>query len=1094
MQQEGNFYFLAGTFAAFYKAARKAETFLQQDEEACAIFCRKALEEMVIWMFDHDRQLETIHSDEDATLNILMHKPGFIRLVGQNLFTDVNIIRKTGNLAVHVDNKRKVTTKDAYTCLLNLHAFAQWLASYYGDTIYRDPFRTSKIQEVVAVTAPIQELALIPLAEANVTETQDGIVYHRPSEKLTRELYIDILLKEAGWSVGDGSTIAEYNLKFSANGADKADYVLLGRDGTPLAVVEAKKTSIDGKDQGLGQGKRYADALEKQFGKRPVIFVSNGFEHYIWDDTNYPYRQIQGFYSKEDLEKLINRRITAKPLSTQAVNTDIAGRHYQIEAIQRAKESLEAHKRDLLFIMATGSGKTRTAAALVDVLIKTGRVKRVLFLADRTPLVSQAKNNFNAYLPQLTSVNLTKEKTFDQMRMVFSTYQTMINQIDEQFEGDRRLFTVGYFDLVIFDEVHRSIYQKYKAIFNYFDAIRLGLTATPKAETQKDTYELFHCETGVPTFSYELNQAVSDKFLRPPLAMKVPLKFPRHGIKYAELSDEEKQRYEDTFAENSDYIPDQIDSAALNEWLFNTNTVNKVLQLLMINGLKVNNGDTIGKTIIFAKNQNHAKFIESCFNQMYPMLKGHFLEVVTYASDKPENTIDLFKQADKLPQIVVSVDMLDTGIDVPEILNLVFFKEVKSSAKYWQMVGRGTRLCPDVFGPGLNKENFYIFDYCGNIEFFGDNPNGVEPSASMSLTQRIFLLKIKLAVTLEPLVEDDELCEYRAQLLNELCADVSALSRDSFVNRPHLRLIEQFSNRDYWNSLIEEKVRDLQKNLAPLVMSADTDFDARKFDSVIYRLTDAYLKEDKQLSSFIRLVKNTAVELLKQTTIPQVAAKKKALQSLLNETYWQNVTVQGLESLREDIRSLMKFIEKQNQPKVYSDFEDELTGEIEVVDIIGPLAGLATYNQRVASFIRKHANYIAINKIKHNEPISTEELEQVKQLLFTEDPEAADHLEEVLSGTHFIQFVRSIIGLDVQAAKSLFADFINREGISAEQITFIDTLINYLSVNGTIDRAMLFDRPFTDINHQGILGVFKDDDALKIIDIIDDLNGKSNIA
>jgi type I restriction enzyme R subunit len=1091
MQQQGNFYFLSDAFAAFYPAARKAETFLQQDEEACAIFCRKALEEMVMWMFDNDRDLETIHPDEQSSLNILMNKPGFIRLVGQSLYTDVNAIRRTGNLAVHADRKRKVTVKDAYTCVLNLHAFAQWLASHYGDTVHRKPFIASKIQE--SITPEVQVLAALPVAEA-ITETATGIEYHSPSEKLTRELYIDILLKEAGWIVGDANTVAEYNLKHSQNGADKADYVLFGADGKALAVVEAKKTTADGKDKGLGQAKRYADALQKEFGKRPIIFVSNGFEHYIWDDTKYPYRQVYGFYSKDDLEKLINRRDIEKPLSTQAVNADIAGRYYQIEAIQRAKEDLDKHKRDLLFIMATGSGKTRTAAALVDVLTKTNKVKRILFLADRTPLVSQAKNNFNDYLPQLTSVNLTKDKTSDQVRMVFSTYQTMINQIDNEFEGDRRLFTAGYFDLVIFDEVHRSIYQKYRAIFNYFDAIRLGLTATPKSETQKDTYELFHCEPGVPTFSYELNRAVADEYLRPPLALKVPLKFPRQGIKYDELSDEDKQRYEDTFAEGSEDMPDEIDSAALNEWLFNQDTVNKVLQLLMDSGQKVNNGDTIGKTIIFAKNQNHAKFIEACFNNIYPMLKGHFLQVVTHSSDKPEHTIDLFKQPEKLPQIVVSVDMLDTGIDVPEILNLVFFKSVKSSAKYWQMVGRGTRLCPDVFGEGKDKQKFYIFDYCGNIEFFGDNPAGIEPSATISLTQRIFLLKIKLAITLETLIEDDELAQYRDGLLNELQTDVLSLNRDSFVNRPHLRLIKQFTDRHNWNNLTDDKVRDLQRQLAPLIMSADTDFDARKFDAVIYRLMDAYLRDHKQLANFISVVKQAATALLKQTSIPQVAARKELLQTLVNDTYWQNLTITGVENLRIELRAIMKFIEKANQAKIYTNFEDELTGEIEEVDIITPFVGLETYNQRVASFIRKHANYIAISKIKNNEPISTAELDQLKELLFTEDPDTAQHLDEVLSGKDLTQFIRSIIGLDAKAAKALFADFINRDVINAEQMNFIYTLINFLTINGTIDKTMLFDRPFTDINQNGVMGIFKDEDAIKIISILDGFNQSSNIA
>ncbi|RYF12138.1 MAG: DEAD/DEAH box helicase [Flavobacteriales bacterium] len=548
----GNFDFLADKFFNLFEQANKAENFLQDDAEACAIFCRKSLEEMIIWMFDTDRDLEVIYEDEDGSLNALMHKPSFIRLIGNTLFTDINGIRKTGNVAVHV-SKKKITFKDAYTCLINLHAFAQWLVSYYGDKLKSEPFDIKRIG--TKVNQEVTELAEIKLEQV-ITESETGINYHSPSEQLTRELYIDLLLKEAGWDVGSIHTKSEYLLKHSENKSDRADYVLFGTDGKALAVVEAKKTKVDGRDKGLKQASRYADALEKEFGSRPILFASNGFEHYIWDDLNYPPRQVQGFYSKEDLETLINRRIIATPLADQAVDVNIAGRYYQIESIQRAKESLINYKRDLLFIMATGSGKTRTAAALVDVLTKTNHVKRILFLADRTPLVSQAKKAFNDYLPQLTSVNLTKDKTSDQVRMVFSTYQTMINCIDDEFVGDRRLFTSGYFDLVIFDEVHRSIYQKYKAIFNYFDAIRLGLTATPKAETHKDTYELFELETGVPTFSYELNKAVDDKYLVPPVALHVPLKFPREGIKYAELSEAERIKFEETFADNDDNVPD----------------------------------------------------------------------------------------------------------------------------------------------------------------------------------------------------------------------------------------------------------------------------------------------------------------------------------------------------------------------------------------------------------------------------------------------------------------------------------------------------------------------------------------------------------
>lgn len=1082
----GNFHFLKEKFDEFYAQARKAENFLKDDSESCAIYCRKSLEEMVVWMFETDRQLETIHEDEDSTLNTLIHKPSFRRLIGQNLFIDINAIRRAGNLAVHNNKNKKTSNKDAYTCIINLHAFAQWLVSYYGKTIYNEPFNVQKVHG--KVNDEVAAIAEANIVETSIEATEEGISYKSPSEELTRTLYIDLLLKEAGWIVGEQNVKAEYLLKHSINSLDRADYVLLGNNGKALAVVEAKRTTIDGRDKGLKQAKRYADALEKEFGTRPIIFTSNGFEHFIWDDLNYPYRSIQGFYSKEDLETLINRRVIKKLLASQQVDLNIAGRYYQIESIQRAKEELEKGNRDLLFIMATGSGKTRTAAALVDVLTKTNHVKRILFLADRTPLISQAKNAFNDYLPQLSSVNLTKDKTSDQVRMVFSTYQTMINCIDNDFIEGRKLFTPGYFDLVIFDEVHRSIYQKYKAIFNYFDAIRLGLTATPKAETHKDTYELFQLETGIPTFSYELNKAVEDQFLTPPMAMMVPLKFPRQGIKYADLSDEDKLKYEETFAANEEYMPEEIDSSALNEWLFNENTVNKVLQLLLENGLKVHNGDTIGKTIIFAKNQAHARFIELCFNKLRPDYKGNFLQVITHSSDQPEAAIDSFKQANKMPQIVVSVDMLDTGIDVPDILNLVFFKSVKSSSKYWQMIGRGTRLCPNIFGVGEDKESFYIFDYCGNIEFFGDNPQGIEPSATISISQRIFQLKIKLAITLELLVEDDELNEFRHQLLDGLHTEILKLDRGSFINKPHLREIDTFSDRNYWNNLSEDKFRLLDKHILALIVNSDTDFDARKFDMLVYKLMDSYLSTDKSITNLVSAVKTTARELLKQTTIPHVAVKKELLKQILNDTFWQNIDLKAMENVRLEIRALMKFLEKDKQPQIYTNFTDELTGDITIHNILSVVNEPNDYQKRVETFIKRHKNFLVISKIKNNEPITKDELELIKKLLFDEEPETASHLEEALDGKSFILFIRSIVGLDIKAAKEIFAEFINRPDISAEQMNFMDTLINYLMQNGTIDKVKLFDRPFTDINQNGVLGVFEEKDAVKIINIIDVYN------
>ena len=435
------------------------------------------------------------------------------------------------------------------------------------------------------------------------------------SEAETRKRYIDISLAEAGWTdLQEG-----YHLEFEVAGMPSStnpsgkgyvDYVLWGDDGLPLALIEAKR-SLANPRKGKHQAELYADCLEKMKGQRPVIFYSNGFETYLWDDQFATEREVQGFYTKDELQLMVARRKSRTDVRTFQVNKDIAGRAYQLEAIARVAENictqnqageLRERARQSLLVMATGSGKTRTAAAIVDMLSKCNWVKRVLFLADRNALVTQAKNNFNEYLPNLSAIDVTKEKEDNNTRLVFSTYPTIMNRIDATKTDDERFYGVGHFDLIIVDEAHRSVYQKYKAIFSYFDAMLVGLTATPKKEIHHDTYGLFGIEDDNPTFAYELDKAVADQFLVPPQAYSVPLKFMREGVKYAELSDSEKSQYEETFGDpTQEEAPDEIGSSALNQWLFNTDTVDQVLHLLMQDGIKVEGGDKLGKTIIFCQ-------------------------------------------------------------------------------------------------------------------------------------------------------------------------------------------------------------------------------------------------------------------------------------------------------------------------------------------------------------------------------------------------------------------------------------------------------------------------------------------------------------
>ena len=526
-------------------------------------------------------------------------------------------------------------------------------------------------------------------------------------------------------------------------GVGFVDYVLWGDDGLPLAVVEAKRTKRDARE-GQQQAKLYADCLEQEFGRRPVIFYSNGYDHWLWDDVRYPPRAVQGFLKKDELELAIQRRQTRLTLDGARIDGAIVERYYQTRAIRRIAEAFEKdNERKALLVMATGSGKTRTVIALVELLMRRNWVKRVLFLADRIALVRQATNEFKKLLPRSSPVNLVTEGDTD-VRVYVCTYPTMMGLIDDTDDEQRR-FGVGHFDIVIIDEAHRSVYQKYGAIFEYFDSYLVGLTATPKEEIDHNTYRLFDVEDGVPTDAYTLQQAVDDKFLVPPKAVSVPLKFPRAGIKYEDLSEEEKDRWDETEWSEDGVVPDEVDAGALNSWLFNEDTVDKALAHLMTHGQTVAGGDRLGKTIIFAKNHEHAVFIEARFNKNYPHLKGEFARLIDFSVEYAQSLIDDFSNAQKVPHIAISVDMLDTGIDVPEIVNLVFFKLVHSKTKFWQMIGRGTRLCPDLFGPGQHKEFFYIFDFLGNLEFFSQNPEMTEGRAGESLTKRLFVQRLELA-------------------------------------------------------------------------------------------------------------------------------------------------------------------------------------------------------------------------------------------------------------------------------------------------------------------------------------------------------------
>jgi type I restriction enzyme R subunit len=917
-----NFAFLALEFPAVHEAAVEAERQAAVSPTASAFFAGKAVEVAVKWAFRSDPGLKLPYQDNIAAL---LHEPSFRRAAGEAVFAKAKYINSLRNRAVH--QEKTIAANDAVGAVKELFHVCFWFARTYArrgrpaDGLAFDPSVLSRRDDTLrralvhlknqqaeldakngeltklladkhALDEELTRLRAEVAAARRASEAQPD--RHDYNEAETRDRYIDLLLREAGWAL-DRPEDTEFRVEGIPNeqGVGFVDYVLWGADGKPLGLVEAKRSRADAR-KGQQQAKLYADALEARFGQRPVIFYSNGYEHWIWDDTRYPPRQIGGFYKRDELELLIQRRTGRKRLADTPINKAIAGhkRPYQQRAIRAIAKSFEEDGlRKALLVMATGSGKTRTVIALVDLLMRAQWVKRVLFLADRVALVNQATGAFKAHLPDCAPVNLVSERTGDG-RVFLSTYPTMMNLIDGKQDGTAK-FGPGHFDLVVIDEAHRSVYQRFRAIFDYFDSFLVGLTATPKDEIDRNTYSLFDLEDGVPTDAYSLDEAVADGHLVPPKAISVPLKIVRSGLRYDDLSEDEKDQW-DMLEWGEEEIPDSVEAAEVNKRLFNTDTVDLVIAHLMQNGIKVEGGDRLGKTIIFAKNQAHAAFIEGRFNAAYPHLAGHFARVITYESGPYAQTlIDDFSKKTRAPHIAISVDMLDTGIDVPEIVNLVFFKQVRSKTKFWQMMGRGTRLCPDLFGPGQDKECFRVFDYCQNLEFFGANPELKEAGAPKSLSERLFTARLDLVRALDkkrgkegglsepdpapyepPGAQDEPPSEaqIRDGALETLQDIVASLNLDNFIVRQHRRAVDKYRKPEAWIAIDDEKREELVEEIAPLPSPKDFGTEeAKRFDLLMFSLELALLKGSKRFDTLRKQLIEIASALEEQTGIPSIA-------------------------------------------------------------------------------------------------------------------------------------------------------------------------------------------------------------------------------
>ena len=1119
-----NFQFLERDWPEFTEDAKAMERLVRFDPKAACGRARHLIEQVVLWMYENDEDLVMPY---DTSLYNIINEVAFKKIINPAVFNKINAIRKLGNMAVH--GKHRITEDHAMRICKEAWHVMVWLSTTYTTDAgppkemgfdekavpkvsgqpQIDPQEFDKLQAEVQQRA--EELREIErsldekdeeLAQRNREikqmrlQTRKYADTHDYNEAQTRELLIDVMLRESGWDPS-AKNVREFKVEGMPNpsGTGYVDYVLWDDNGKPLAIVEAKRTTRS-YDEGKHQAELYADCLENRYGVRPVIFMSNGYEIWIWDDEQYPPRSILGFYTKESLQKLFFQRKEKKSLKLAGVDESITGRHYQILAIRKVGERFDEGHRRALLVMATGTGKTRTAISITDMMLKKKWAKRVLFLADRNALVRQAYKNFATHLPDVPIVNLVEDKNDDAARIVFSTYPTMLNQI-ESLEKGRRKFDPGHFDLLIIDEAHRSVYNKYQAIFDYFNSLLLGLTATPKEDVDHDTYNLFNTEQGNPTYAYGLDEAVKDGYLVPPKVVSVTGKFLTEGIKYSELSEEEQKQYDDLLADDeTGAVPDFVDPGKLNAWLFNEDTVEKVLYQLMEYGIKVEGGDRLGDTIIFARNHKHAVFIQQIFDKNFPHLKGAFAQVIDNKVEYAQDLVEKFCEPYKKPVIAISVDMMDTGIDAPDCVNLVFFKPVRSKAKFNQMIGRGTRLREDLFGPSQDKRHFLIFDYCGNFEFFEQNPEGFDTLKSASVSAQIFEKRLLLAAKLknEPYNRDEDLKRYRTELLDLLHQQVSNLERQSVQVRPKLKLVDKLSERAVWDHLESGERKEIVRELAELIpANIEEDEMTRRFDLLMLTLQHQSLDGVIQEKKTKEVVIEFAEHLYSKKHIPAIKKVQLTVEKVMDEAWWEATGVPALDEVRRQLRDLMHLIDQKSRAPVYTDFEDEF-GEVEFVETFdgSPAINKDRYLRKIRKFIEEHGNNLIIEKIRNAKPLTDKDLETLQQFLIETDPAVTvqEFNELVGNQTELVKFVRSVSGLKREMVIKEFEEFLQDNRLSSNQIQFIEQMIEFYTKKGHLEVANLYEPPFDFLDQDGIDGVFRGRDNVVdlLIEKVENLN------
>lgn len=1089
-----NFYFL-DRWSNLKKLGVQAEKYITTDSNASMLKTRILGEQLI----DLVLAALKIEMDRFATQDDKIKKLRTIN-INQSIPDSFNIVRLHGNKAMHeaMDDKEK-----AKESLISMFKISAWFyinvtkdksilplkfkmpksgsqKVYKIDDYKKEVERTedNNEKELIQVKEELKETTIIDsYTELKQVEDMLGL-----NEVQTRKKLIDVLLEQAGWDVSGSKVVKEYkieNYKGEKGKVAFADYLLLDKKNNPIAVVEAKKTMVDpyvGQQQALS----YADGIEKQTGIRPIIYFTNGYETHMWDDKYSAPRPVWGFYSLEDLEYEMFKHKNKRQLSSVEIDTSISGRSYQIESIKSVYEKFEKGHRKSLVVMATGCGKTRTAISLVKGMIEANHVKRVLFLADRDELVKQAsrdKSSFKTFMPNTPQMRITSKTSGDRESVLyFSTYQTMINYYHE--------FGVGFFDLIICDEAHRSVYKVYKDIVNYFDAYIVGLTATPVGFINRNTFTLFDCGDKDPTFSYSYEEAVNHRprYLLKYRAKDASTEFLRKGIRWKNLSEEQKRDLEENGLDEEQI---DFDKNALEEFVSNKDTNRKILQNLMENGIKVK--DEIGKSIIFAKNKNHATLLLKLFDEMYPQYNGNLAAIIHSDIKNKDDVLKKFKEEER-PKIAISVDMLDTGVDVPEVVNLVFAKPIYSKVKFLQMIGRGTRLCPDLFGQGEDKEEFYIFDHWQNFEFFEEKPDGIIPKENKSSLQIRFESRIKLLEILKAKGLDGDV----KSIIKLIREDIDSLPEKSVEIRKNKKLIDSLKPDKVWENIDKNLLDKLMKNIAPLMSWVDVSEhrDAITFDNSMYKMQILKLNDDPKIITHVSKVVGELSRL--NTSMNQFDGARDYVKELLKIEKWGSLSYKDLEEIRILLRDLMKYKSKNINTFVEIDIKDStmLVKDIETSDTYGQV-NVDAYIERVKTTLEKEMSMnLVIQKIRKGKEITKQELDMIYDIFNSGKVEfTLDELSEKshVSKEDVIGIIRKFVGVDEEELNSKFDEFINinHSKMNVKQMNMIKMIKDDILKNRGISFSTLYEGKYTTLSKDGIDGVFNEKLCDEVFDLIE---------